>query len=98
MPTHHTQHSRRFTLEDASAEGEGSWVHLLSEADVHAFTAELVDAVWAADSVDNSASVTQTLIAWQHTTEVYSNPELPAAPTRDHSEDHGPAPEPRGIA
>lgn len=98
MSTHRTQHSRPFTPKDADEEGEDSWVHLLPEADVHTFTAELVDAVWAADSADNSASVTQTLIAWQHTAEVYSNPELLAALTRDHSEDHGPAPHPRGIA
>ncbi|MEU0806762.1 hypothetical protein [Streptomyces sp. NPDC005970] len=98
MPTHHPQRSRPFTLEDAGAEGEDSWVHLLPEADVQAFTTELVDAAWAAGSVDNSASVAQTLIAWQHTAEVYSDPELLAALTRDHSEDHGPAPDPRDIA
>ncbi|MHC0431281.1 hypothetical protein ACX6XY_13965 [Streptomyces sp. O3] len=52
----------------------------------------------AADSVGNSASVAQLLIAWQHTAEVYSDPELLAALTQDHHEDYGSTPDPRGIA
>ncbi|GAB2958381.1 hypothetical protein GCM10023080_017680 [Streptomyces pseudoechinosporeus] len=51
----------------------------------------------AADSLGNSASVAQLLIAWQHTAEVYSDPELLAALTRDHGEDYGPAADPRDI-
>ncbi|MEU2335861.1 hypothetical protein ABZ770_18635 [Streptomyces sp. NPDC006654] len=52
----------------------------------------------AADSVGNTASVAQLLIAWQHTAEVCSDPALPAAPTSSHDEDHGPAPDPRDTA
>lgn len=52
----------------------------------------------AADSLGNSASVAQLLIAWQHTAEVYSDPALLAALTRDHDEDYGPAPDPRDVA
>lgn len=102
MSTHHTQHSRPFTLEDASAEGEAArpdafpWVHFLPEADVNAFTVELADTMRAADSVGDSAPVAQMLIAWQHTAEAHSDRELLAALTRDHGEDYGPTPDPRG--
>ncbi|GGO47108.1 hypothetical protein [Streptomyces lasiicapitis] len=71
------------------------WVRFLPEADIHAFAVELVDTMRAADSVANSASVAQLLIAWQHTAEVHSDPELRGALTRDHDGDYGPAPDPR---
>ncbi|GAA3829791.1 hypothetical protein GCM10022403_073790 [Streptomyces coacervatus] len=74
------------------------WVRFLPEADVHAFAVELVDTMRAADSVGNSASVAQLLIAWQHTAEVHSDPELLAALTGDHSEGYGQAPDPRALA
>lgn len=74
------------------------WVRFLPEADVHAFAVELVDTMRAADSVGNSASIAQLLIAWQHTAEIHSDPELLAALTRDHSEDYGSVPDPRDIA
>ncbi|MGH4029611.1 hypothetical protein ACQB60_11820 [Actinomycetota bacterium Odt1-20B] len=73
------------------------WVRFLPEADVHAFAVELVDTMRAADSVANSASVAQLLIAWQHTAEVHSDPDLLAALTRDHDADYGPAPDPRNA-
>ncbi|MFG3233877.1 hypothetical protein ACGFZG_19255 [Streptomyces antibioticus] len=71
------------------------WVRFLPEADVHAFAVELVDTMRAADSVGNSASVAQLLIAWQHTAEIHSDPELLAALTKDHTEDYGPVLDPR---
>jgi hypothetical protein len=74
------------------------WVAFLPEADVHAFAVELVDTMRAADSVDNGAAVAQLLIAWQHTAEVHSDPELLAALTRKHDEDYGQAPDPRDAA
>lgn len=74
------------------------WVRFLPEADLHAFALELVDTMRAADSVGNSASVAQLLIAWQHTAEVHSDPELLAVLTSDHGEDYGPAPDPRDSA
>ncbi len=76
------------------------WVRFLPEPDLHAFAVavELVDAMRAADSLGNSASVAQLLIAWQHTAEVYSDPELLAVLARDHGEDYGPVPDPRGVA
>ncbi|MEU5312121.1 hypothetical protein [Streptomyces sp. NPDC021562] len=74
------------------------WVRFLPEPDLHGFAVELVDTMRAADSVGNVASVAQLLIAWQHTAEVYSDPALLAALTRDHDEDYGPAPDPRDPA
>ncbi|MGW6739676.1 hypothetical protein ACWGDX_02830 [Streptomyces sp. NPDC055025] len=70
------------------------WVRFLPDPDVHAFAVELVDTMRAADSVSNNASVAQMLIAWQHTAEAYSDPELLSALTRDHDADYGPAPAP----
>ncbi|MDJ0342372.1 hypothetical protein QMK19_21810 [Streptomyces sp. H10-C2] len=74
------------------------WVRFLPEPDVHAFAVELVDTMRAADSIANTASVAQMLVAWEHTAEVYSDPELLAALSRDHDADYGPAPDPRGVA
>ncbi|PTM91204.1 hypothetical protein [Streptomyces sp. VMFN-G11Ma] len=74
------------------------WVRFLPETDVHAFAVELVDTMRAADSIGNSAAVAQVLIAWQHTAEVHSDPELLAALTREHGEDYGQAADPRGAA
>lgn len=74
------------------------WVRFLPEPDVHAFAVELVDTMRAADSIGNSASVAQLLIAWQHTAEVHSDPELLAALTSDHGADYGQAPDPRERA
>ncbi|MFF7880012.1 hypothetical protein ACH40F_03350 [Streptomyces sp. NPDC020794] len=74
------------------------WVRFLPEPDIHAFAVELVDTMRAADSVGNNASVAQMFIAWQHTAEVYSDPELLAVLTTDHAEDYGPVPDPRGVA
>ncbi|MFF0217350.1 hypothetical protein [Streptomyces vinaceus] len=74
------------------------WVRFLPEPDVHAFAVELVDTMRAADSIGNSASVAQLLIAWQHTAEIHSDPELLDALSRDHDADYGPVPDPRGVA
>ncbi|TGB05676.1 hypothetical protein [Streptomyces sp. MZ04] len=70
------------------------WVRFLPEPDVHAFAVELVDTMRAADSLANNSSVAQLLIAWQHTAEVHSDPELLAALTRDHNADYGSARDP----
>lgn len=73
------------------------WVRFLPEPDVHAFAIELVETMRAADSLDNTAAVAQLLVAWQHTAEVYSDPDLLTALTRAHDSDHGPVPDPRTL-
>jgi hypothetical protein len=70
------------------------WVRFLPETDVHAFAVELVETMRAADSLTNSSSVAQLLVAWQHTAEVHSDPELLSALTTDHETDYGPVPSP----
>lgn len=74
------------------------WVRFLPEADLHAFAVELVDTTRAADSVGNSVLVAQLLIAWQHTAEVHSDPELLAALTSHREGDYGPVPDPQDVA
>ncbi|MFF2790462.1 hypothetical protein ACFVT6_27535 [Streptomyces sp. NPDC058049] len=73
------------------------WVRFLPEPDAHAFAAELVDTLRAADSIGNNASVAQLLIAWQHTAEVHSDPVLLAALTTDHGTDYGSVPDPLDV-
>ncbi|WP_406861401.1 hypothetical protein ABZO31_13440 [Streptomyces sp. HUAS MG47] len=74
------------------------WVRFLPEHDTHTFALELVETMRAADSVGNTASVAQMLVAWQHTAEVHSDPELLAALTRDRGEDYGPVPDRRDVS
>lgn len=74
------------------------WVCFLPEGSVRAFVVELVDVLRAADSVDNLAAAATTIAAWQHTAEVYSDPELLAALTTDDGEDYGPVPDPGSVA
>ncbi|MQY16408.1 hypothetical protein SRB5_66070 [Streptomyces sp. RB5] len=74
------------------------WVRFLPEPDLRAFADELVDTMREADTVGNNACVAQTLITWQHTAEVHSDPELLAVLMRDHAEDYGPVPNPAGTA
>ncbi|WP_405779620.1 hypothetical protein [Streptomyces sp. NBC_00859] len=61
------------------------------------FAVELVDTMRAADSIANNTSVAQLLIAWQHTAEIHSDPELLAALTVDHEADYGIAADPRQV-
>lgn len=74
------------------------WVRFLPAESVRAFTVELMDVLRAADSVGNMAAVATTLTAWQHTAEVYSDPELLAALTADGHDDFGPVAEPEAPA
>ncbi|WP_455362278.1 hypothetical protein [Streptomyces sp. SYSU K21746] len=73
------------------------WVRFLPETDVRSFAVELVDTMRATDALGNSAAVAQLLVAWQHTAEVHSDPDLLAALARDHDEDYGPAADPRAL-
>ncbi|MEV7284448.1 hypothetical protein AB0O01_07805 [Streptomyces sp. NPDC093252] len=73
------------------------WARSLPEPDLHAFAVELTDALSIADPADDSASVAQLLIAWRHTAQAHSDPELLAALTRSHEEDRGPVPDPRDV-
>ncbi|MBM9508940.1 hypothetical protein [Actinacidiphila acididurans] len=54
-----------------------------------------MDTVRAAGSADDGAPVAQMLTAWQHTAEVYADPELLAALRRAHNHRHSHPANPR---
>ncbi|MET9292371.1 hypothetical protein [Streptomyces sp. NPDC003077] len=66
------------------------WSRSLPEGDRHEFAVELGDALGAPEPCAAESALTQTIVAWQHTAEAHADPELLAALTRDHGEDHGP--------
>lgn len=70
------------------------WMRFLPADDVEVLVAELADTILAAAAVNNLAPISQLLVAWQHTAEVYADPKLHAILTADHEGDHGPMPEP----
>lgn len=73
------------------------WVrHLPEDARVE-FAAEWLDTLNAATELENNAAVEGVVAAWQHTAEIYADPELYAILTRkidDDDFDGGPVPPP----
>ncbi len=71
------------------------WVRHLPQDAWKEFAAEWLDALAAAGELDNGAAVETVVAAWQHTAEIYADPELFAILTRDHDgTDYGPVPPP----
>lgn len=70
------------------------WVRFLPPESVRAFVVELVEVLRAAESIDNLAAVATSIAAWQHTAEVYADPELLAVLTSASEDDYGPVPAP----
>ena len=71
------------------------WVRHLPEDARREFAAEWLDALAAAGELDNGAAVETVVAAWQHTAEIYADPELFAILTREHDgTDYGPVPRP----
>jgi len=72
------------------------WVRHLPEDAWKEFAAEWLDALAAAGELDNGAAVEAVVAAWQHTAEIYADPELFARLTRefDDDDDYGPVPPP----
>jgi Family of unknown function (DUF6247) len=71
------------------------WVRHLPEDAWGEFAAEWLDTLNAAGELDNNAAVETVIAAWQHTAEVYADPELFAILTREHDGiDYGPVPRP----
>lgn len=67
------------------------WVRHLPEDAWREFAAEWLDTLSAAGDLDNNAAVEAVVAAWQHTAEIYADPELYAALTRDlDGTDYGP--------
>jgi hypothetical protein len=71
------------------------WVRHLPEDAKKEFAAEWLDTLSAAGELDNNAAVETVVAAWQHTAEIYADPELFAILTRDlDGTDYGPVPPP----
>jgi hypothetical protein len=72
------------------------WVRHLPEESHKEFAEEWLATLTAAGELDNGAAVETVVAAWQHTAEVYADPELFAILTGDHDEDSdfGPVPPP----
>jgi hypothetical protein len=67
------------------------WVRHLPEDAWGEFAAEWLDTLGAAGELDNNAAVEAVVAAWQHTAEIYADPELFAILTREHDgTDYGP--------
>ena len=70
------------------------WVGFLPAGAVDEFFAELVTTLQAAVSIDNMWPVSQVLVEWRHTAEIYADPELYAAALRPLGDDGGPVSRP----
>jgi Family of unknown function (DUF6247) len=73
------------------------WVRHLPEDAWEEFAAEWLDTLNAATELENNAAVEGVVAAWQHTAEIYADPELYAILTRkidDDDFDGGPVPPP----
>ena len=71
------------------------WVRYLPEDARKEFAAEWLESLNAAASLGNHAEVEVVVAAWQHTAEIYADPELYAILTRpDDGIDYGPVPQP----
>lgn len=71
------------------------WVRHLPREAWKEFAAEWLDTLSAAGELDNGAAVETVIAAWRHTAEIYADPELYAALTRDlDGTDYGPVPPP----
>jgi hypothetical protein len=73
------------------------WSTFLPAEDVDALLAELVDTARGAVALDNLTPIALLLTQWRHSAEVYADPELLAAVTREPEGDLGPAPMPEAA-
>jgi Family of unknown function (DUF6247) len=71
------------------------WVRHLPEDAQKEFAGEWIGTLSAAGELGNNAAVETVVAAWQHTAEIYADPELYARLTREHDDDdYGPVPPP----
>ena len=76
----------------SSLTGVFAWTRFLPDDAVDEFLAELVDVARASAEIRNLRPVAQVIVEWQHTAEIYADPELYRRLTREHSseDDFGP--------
>jgi hypothetical protein len=79
-----------------SLRGVFAWTRFLPDEAVEEFTTELVGVARASAEVRSLRPVAQVIAEWQHTAEVYADPELHRKLTREYSsaDDFGPVPAP----
>ncbi|MEV4238479.1 MULTISPECIES: hypothetical protein [unclassified Nocardia] len=70
------------------------WTTFLPGSAVEDLLRQLVSTLQASVSIDNLAPVSQLLVEWRHTAEIYADPSLLEAATRKLGDDGGPVPRP----
>lgn len=73
------------------------WSTFLPTEDVDTLLAELVDTARGAVALDNLTPIALLLTQWRHSAEIYADPDLHAAVTREPEGDLGPAPLPEAA-
>ena len=67
------------------------WVRFLPQKDVQAFLVEFIETARASTDLGTIDPISQVIISWKHTAEVYADPELHKALTTDHGDaNYGP--------
>jgi hypothetical protein len=74
------------------------WTRFLPADAVDELVSEFIATGHAAVTVNNLAPISQMLVEWRHTAEVYADPELHAILSRPHEGDFGPVPPPDTVA
>jgi len=72
------------------------WTRFLPDADADEFIEQFIATTEAASALNNLAAVTQLLLEWRHTAEIYGDPHLYKELTRPLADDadFGPVPRP----
>lgn len=70
------------------------WIHFLPAAEAEAMIDEFITTAAAAASLGSTAAVSQLLVEWRHTAEVYADPDLHRALTENELGDFGPVDRP----
>lgn len=71
------------------------WVRFLPEKEAREFLVEFVETARPSTDLGTVSPIAQLIIAWRHTAEVYADPDLHRALTRDHGDlDFGDVPLP----
>lgn len=73
------------------------WSTFLPADDVDTLLAELVDTARGAVALDNLTPIALLLTQWRHSAEIYADPDLLAAVTREPEGDLGPVPMPEAA-
>ncbi|BCB83556.1 hypothetical protein [Phytohabitans suffuscus] len=74
------------------------WTRFLPQDAMDELVSEFIATGHAAVTVNNLAPISQMLVEWRHTAEVYADPELFAVLSSPHEGDFGPVPAPDTVA